>query len=244
MRLPRKRSRLLPNRETTRVRVRLPAHCLCYLTVGLKSPVVDSHLIIIRRLSQTISDVINALDAKLSVLDTLHTLHKKLQAHDLLFRDLTAGQEHLLHTQEQLSTAHEEMAAKQESQMKDILRVLDRIEKDQGRVPQTQGSTHGHNVVPAFAEEVTVKDSQPQPAPPRSKRQRRLLSDEEMLEEFSPISGHRQLSLELLPFESVKRIKETTADAGAGSMGLERPPKRKLLNTMDLAQFTADDLDF
>lgn len=137
--------------------------------------------------------------------------------------------------------------------MRDILRVLDRIEKGQGRIPQTQGLAYGHNVVaapPVAGEEITVKDSQPQLVPSKSKRQRRLLSDEEMLEEFSPISGHRQLSVELLPFENVKRIKEATAvernergvaDAGAGSMGSERPPKRKLLNTMDLAQFNADD---
>lgn len=229
-------------------------HSLYYLAVELKLPVVDSHLIIIRRLSMTISDVINALDAKLSVLDTLHTLHKKLQAHDLLFRELAAGQEHLLYTQEKLSTTHEKMAAKQESQMKDILRVLDRIERDQGRISQSQALAYGHNVVaasPVAGEEIAVKDSQPQLVPSKSKRQRCLLSDEEMLEEFSPVSGHRQLSLELLPFENSKRIKEATAvernergfaDAGAGSMGSERPPKRKLLNTMDFAQFDADDL--
>lgn len=178
---------------------------------------VDSHLIIIRRLSQTISDVTSALEAKLSVLDTLHTLHKKLQSHDLLFRELAAGQEHLLYVQQKLSAAQEAMAAKQGAQMKNVLRVLDQIQAPQ-----------------VAAEVIVVKDSQPQPQPLKSKRQRRLLSDEEMAGEYS--AGYRQLSVELLPFVEAREV-----DAGTGAVGLERPPKRKLLSTMDLAQFAADD---
>lgn len=181
------------------------------------TPAVDSHLIIIRRLSQTISDVTSALEAKLSVLDTLHTLHKKLQSHDLLFRELAAGQEHLLYVQQKLSAAQEAMAAKQGAQMKDVLRVLDQIQAPQ-----------------VAAEVIAVKDSQPQPL--KSKRQRRLLSDEEMAGEYSAGAGYRQLSVELLPFVEAKEV-----DTVTGAVGLERPPKRKLLSTMDLAQFAADD---
>lgn len=200
-------------------------------------PAVDSHLIIIRRLSQTISDVISALEAKLSVLDTLHTLHKKLQSHDLLFRELAAGQEHLLHTQQKLSTAQETIAAKQESQMKDILRVLDQIEVRQSKA-QDQACARGVAVAPG--EDIAVKDSQP---PLKSKRQRRLLSDEEIAREFSPGVGYRPLSMELLPFVETREITpvDRAADAG-GATGLERPLKRKLLNTMDIAQFNDDDL--
>lgn len=196
--------------------------CLVYYPYLLTyTRAVDSHLIIIRRLSQTISDVTSALEAKLSVLDTLHTLHKKLQSHDLLFRELAAGQEHLLYVQQKLSAAQEAMAAKQGAQMKDVLRVLDQIQAPQ-----------------VAAEVIAVKDSQPQPQPQplKSKRQRRLLSDEEMAGEYSAGAGYRQLSVELLPFVEAKEV-----DTVTGAVGLERPPKRKLLNTMDLAQFAADD---
>lgn len=143
------------------------------------------------------------------------------------------------------------MAAKQKSQMKDILCTLDRIEKGQDRIPQTQELTRRHEavVLPITGEEITVKDSQPQPVLPKYKRQRRLLSDDEVLEEFFSGSGHRQLSMELLPFEETKKIKEATVversggvlDAGGGLVSSDRPLKRKLLSTIDLEQFTADD---
>lgn len=215
-------------------------------------PEVNTHLTTLRRLAQTISDVINAFDAKLSVLDTLHTLHRKLQSHDLLFRELVIGHQQLLQGQEKLFTVQETMAAKQKSQMKDILCTLDQIERGQDRVPQTQKLTRSHEVavvLPITGEEITVKDSQPPLVLPKYKRQRRLLSDDEALEEFSSDSGHRQLSMELLPFEETKEIKEATAvegggkvlDVGGGLMGSDRPLKRKLLSTIDLEQFTADD---
>lgn len=144
------------------------------------------------------------------------------------------------------------MVAKEGSQMKEILRALYRIEKGQGRIAQTQGLACSREVavmLPMTGDETTVKDSQPQPVLPKSKRQRRLLSDEEVFEEISSGSRDRQVSMELLPFEDAKRIKEATivqnsekivADAG-GVMGLERPLKRKLLSTIDLEQFTDDD---
>lgn len=131
----------------------------------------------------------------------------------MLFRELAAGQEHLLYVQQKLSAAQEATAAKQGAQMKDVLRVLGQI--------QAAAAPH------IAAGESAVKDSQP---PMKSKRQRRLLSDEEMAGEGA---GYRQLSVELLPF-----VEAREADA---AVGLERPPKRKLLSTMDLAQFAADD---
>lgn len=143
------------------------------------------------------------------------------------------------------------MVAKQKSQMKDILRTLDRIEKGQVRIPQTQELARSHEVavvLPITREEITIKDSQPQLVLPKFKRQRRLLSDDEVLEEFSSGSGYRQLSMELLPFEEIRQIKEATVverserviDAG-GVMSSDRPLKRKLLSTIDLEQFAADD---
>lgn len=139
--------------------------------------------------------------------------------------------------------------------MENILRTLDRIERGQCRIPQTQELAYGHETAVASSatgEDVTVKDSQTQPVP-RSKRQRqrRLLSDDELLGEFSSGSGHRQISMELLPFEDARRIREATviesreravADAGGeGALNPERPLKRKLLSTMDVEQFTDDD---
>lgn len=149
------------------------------------------------------------------------------------------------------------LSAKQDKQaetLHEVLSVLNRNQENQKE--QKQDEDADKEVAVLTVDEVTVKDSQPQmpQSLPKSKRQRRLLSDDEVLDDILPESRQRVYSTELLSIEEVRRVngaKDTeqrnevdeSGEAGGGSGGaiVERPLKRKLLSTFDMEQFAYTD---
>lgn len=138
--------------------------------------------------------------------------------------------------------------------MYEVLSVLNRNQENQKE--QKKDEDADKEVAVLTVDEVTVKDSQPQMPQglPKSKRQRRLLSDDEVLDDILPGSRQRVYSTELLSIEEVRRVngakdaeqrneEDESGEVGGGSRGVivERPLKRKLLSTFDMEQFEYTD---
>jgi hypothetical protein len=144
----------------------------------------------------------------------------------------------------------------QTNMLKDILHIVGKI-KTEKRV----GLEEEREIQDSFE---VVNDIKVVPIA-GSKRQRRLLSDEEIHDDEGDGDGvgdnrftNRQDSLELLSVEEMKdtarvsRVlaigengKASTGGGTGGGLGanmVERPMKRKLLSTMDVDQFSADEL--
>ncbi|KAI5847083.1 hypothetical protein DFP73DRAFT_583733 [Morchella snyderi] len=212
----------------------------------------DAQLTVIRRLTQNAADILHTFEAKLTLLETLHTIHQKLHSHDLIFRDLEQGQK-------RLSIKQDRMADEQNLQtdmLKDILHILGKM-KAEKRV----GLEVEREIQDSFE---VVNDIKVVPIS-GSKRQRRLLSDEEIHDDEGDGDGvgncrftNRQDSLELLSVEEMKDVARDSrvliierngkvgtgggVGGGLGTTMVERPMKRKLLSTMDVDQFSGDEL--
>ncbi|KAH8148229.1 uncharacterized protein LAJ45_07681 [Morchella importuna] len=222
------------------------------LTFSKRDDEVDAQLTVLRRLTQTTTDLLHTFEAKLTLLETLHTIHQKLHSHDLIFRDLEQGQKRLAIKQERMADEQ----GLQTNMLKDILHILGKI-KTEKRV----GLEAEREIQSSFE---VVNDIKAVPVA-GSKRQRRLLSDEEIRDDEGGGDGledhrfiNRQYSIELL---SIQEMKDTTRDSrvlaveengkastgggigvGLGATMVERPMKRKLLSTMDVDQFSGDEL--